>query len=82
MANSDKVRQAAPLAKMSKRFEDILFTLETQNGFFLSIDGHRVSEFQTLSDGTIMVSSLNTAIQPIVNSFISTYESRIGNIIA
>lgn len=82
MANSDKVQQAIPLMRMIKRLDDVVFSLDSQSGFFLSIGGNRIMEFQNNSDGTIMVSSLNTAIQPIVDNVRNKYENKIGNIIA
>lgn len=82
MANSDKIQQATPLAKMVKRMDDVTFSLVSQNGFFLEIGGTRIMEFQNSSDGTAMVSSLNTVIAPIISNIRSVYESRIGTILA
>ena len=81
-SNSEKVKSAFPLIKMLRAASSLVFDVEQQAGFFVTINGHRLFETDRLPDATVMVSSLNTAIMPVVNNFISAYEQRIGNIIA
>ena len=82
MANSDKVQSAFPLIRMLRAASSLTFEVEQNNGFFVAIRGNRVIETDRLIDATVMVSSLNTAIQPVLANFVSVYEQRIGNLIA
>ena len=82
MANSDKVRSAFPLIRMLKAASDTTFQVENGANFFVTLNGSRIFETDRLVDATVMVSSLNTAIQPVINNFISVYENRIGTLIA
>lgn len=82
MANSDKVKSAFPLIRMIKAASSLSFEVEEAANIYVTFDGKRIIETDRLIDATVMVSSLNTAIQPVISNFINVYEQRIGNLIA
>lgn len=82
MANSDKVQSAFPLIRMLRAASNLTFEVINQGGFFIGMNGMRLIETDRLVDATATVSSMNTAIQPVIQNFINVYENRIGTLIA
>lgn len=82
MANSDKVHSAFPLIRMLRAASGLSFEVINAGGFYVGINGFKIFETDKLVDATATVSSLNTVIQPVLSTFVSVYEARIGTLIA
>ena len=82
MAKADKVLQAAPIARMLKRADSLQFSVVNKNGFFAEISGQIVLEFDTVQEANKVVDGLNSAIAPVLTTFRSDYENKIGDLIA
>lgn len=78
----DQVLQAATIARMQKRAAGVQFQLLVKNGFFATIGGSVVLEFDTQPEAQAVISSLNAAIAPVLTAFVNDYEAKIEDLIA
>jgi len=86
MAKADKVLQAVSLARMFKTSDNVKFTVASSNlsdkSFYAQINGVTVMEFESLKDADKVVDALNVAVQSVMDTFKSDYDSKIGAILA
>lgn len=82
MAKADKVLKAVPIAKMIKKLDGVQFVVLEENGIFATMAGQRVIEFDKIGEANKMVSDLNSAMQSVINKYITDYEAKIEALLA
>ena len=76
-----KIVKSVPLAKRIIQANAISFSVDSTNGFFLSVMGNKILEFDKLEDAQTAATTMNQVIDPIKKSYIADYEKKIDEIL-
>ena len=81
MSNASKVKQAQPYAKREDLVPLLKFETLSQNGFFVTIYGQKVLEFDSLAEANSYKTKLNNKISPVKTELNAKYEQQIEDIL-
>lgn len=78
---AEKILKTIPLVKRIMQAESISFSAESNNGFFLSVFGNKILEFDNIDSAEKAAFLLNQVIDPIKKSYVADYEKKVDDIL-